>query len=147
MIVSGILLRNGETRSCGCLKLETHRLPKGEAAFNSICARMKKEANNCGRSWDLTKDQVKGVIFQPCFYCGAQPSQLAGYRRDGHEINGTILYNGLDRVDNDKGYTLDNIVTCCGECNRGKREGAQEEYIQRCNRIAERHPRGLKEET
>lgn len=27
---------------------------------------------------------------------------------------------GLDRINNSKGYTIDNIVPCCGNCNKLK---------------------------
>jgi hypothetical protein len=44
--------------------------------------------------------------------------------------NGEYLYNGLDRVDNTKGYIISNIVSCCGQCNRAKGILSQEEFLQ-----------------
>ena len=31
-----------------------------------------------------------------------------------------FVYNGIDRVDNSKGYTLNNILVCCYDCNTKK---------------------------
>jgi hypothetical protein len=33
-----------------------------------------------------------------------------------------INFNGLDRIDNRKGYVSDNIVPCCSDCNLAKRD-------------------------
>lgn len=38
-----------------------------------------------------------------CYYCG-----------DGLPLYGS----GMDRIDNGKGYTLDNVVPCCFKCNK-----------------------------
>ena len=44
-------------------------------------------------------------------------------------LNGDYLYNGLDRVDNNKGYFEDNVVPCCGVCNKMKGTMKQEEFL------------------
>jgi hypothetical protein len=31
-----------------------------------------------------------------------------------------MVFNGIDRVDNTKGYTLENCVPCCTRCNLAK---------------------------
>lgn len=54
-----------------------------------------------------------------CTYCGIDAGQL--WRMNAAAINGGRLESiGVDRVDNERGYDLDNIVACCGPCNRIK---------------------------
>lgn len=48
---------------------------------------------------DLTREFVLEECKKPCIYCG-----------DTKRI-------GLDRIDNTKGHTKDNVVPCCYECN------------------------------
>lgn len=55
--------------------------------------------------WDLTLEQYKTVIQQVCHYCEGPISEF------GHN---------LDRKDNQIGYVISNVVTCCGDCNRTK---------------------------
>lgn len=43
-------------------------------------------------------------------------------------MNGGYVYNGLDRRNNNKGYTHDNIVPCCKPCNYAKRDMNIEEF-------------------
>ena len=52
--------------------------------------------------FNLTVDDVAEICNKPCFYCG-KPYCL-----------------GIDRIDNSKGYTVDNCVPCCGCCNKMK---------------------------
>lgn len=52
-----------------------------------------------GLEYDLTLDQAKAVMSLPCFYCCKPESK------------------GLDRISNDIGHTVSNIVPCCGICN------------------------------
>lgn len=44
------------------------------------------------------------------------------------QCNGDYVYNGIDRVDNTKGYTIDNVVPCCGICNMAKGKLNQQEF-------------------
>ena len=118
--VAGEHLRSGKTRSCGCLQRDIagklNRLPEGEAAFNAMARRTKHQARTRGLEWNLTDKQVRRLTKQPCHYCGTKPSQVYS----GKNLNGTYIYNGLDRTDNTKGYTIDNVVPCCGTCNHAK---------------------------
>jgi hypothetical protein len=111
IVVSGIKLRAGGKKSCGC----QHPLPKGKAAFNALVGRFRSRAKERGFEYSLTDDQAFELSQQPCFYCGAPPNQKL--KVNG---NGDLVYNGLDRVDNSKGYSIDNVVPCCGTCNHSK---------------------------
>jgi len=121
-VVTGAHLRNGTTRSCGCI----HKLDKGEAAFRALVYAMKGSAKKRGHKWQLTREQVRHLTKQPCYYCGVEPSQIHQYRRSE-----PYVYNGLDRVDNTKGYTIDNVVPCCFTCNTAKSTLAVSEFKSR----------------
>lgn len=54
------------------------------------------------------------------------------------ESDKVLRYNGIDRTDNDKGYTTDNCVSCCGKCNSLKGTLSQGEFRQLVTSIYER---------
>ena len=58
-----------------------------------------------GTVCDLTKEQIERLIADSCFYCGE-----------------TKLRMTLDRLDNSKGHTLDNVVAACIRCNYARRD-------------------------
>jgi len=49
---------------------------------------------------EITREQICELINKPCHYCGE-----------------TCIPIGIDRVDNNKGHTNNNIVSCCIRCN------------------------------
>lgn len=55
--------------------------------------------------WSISLDEYKFLITNPCAYCGGDLNALGV---------------GLDRVVNSLGYTPENVVPCCRECNRIK---------------------------
>ena len=119
--VVGYNLRNGNTNSCGCYftecvkgRLPNNKLPKGEANINSLYGRYKRSAKNRSIDFVLDKKSFVELINDDCYYCGNKPST----KYSGHSTyNGSIVYNGIDRVDNSIGYIIDNCVTCCSDCN------------------------------
>lgn len=146
-VVLGHSLRRGVTQSCGCLRRERmreiHILPKGEAAFNDLFSSIKRRAKHLNRVFDLTKEQVKYLTSQPCYYCGAKPAQFGTKLENTRNRNGAYIYNGLDRVNNEEGYVLENIVPCCGICNHAKSTMTQDEFLGWVSRIYQRkhsHP-------
>lgn len=66
--------------------------------------RAEASATRNGKSWDLLPDEYVNLIMQNCMYCN-------------HNVGtGT----GLDRINNDLGYIIDNVVPCCEECNTAR---------------------------
>jgi len=139
-------LMQSEKISCGCKTSENLSIansnPKYKASFNEVYRTYKYRNKTRFNSEDfLTKDQFKKLIYDKCHYCGDYPSS----KSNTHEkrFNGAIVYNGLDRVDNFKGYTLNNVVTCCGSCNKMKSTLTYEEFILQIGKIYARHQKKI----
>ena len=81
-----------------------------------------RDAKRRGILFELTFDQFMRWWQQSCSYCGDSIETI-----------------GLDRTDNLRGYVEDNIVPCCGKCNKMKLEMSQEEFFSRCERIVAMH--------
>lgn len=133
--VTGSSLRAGQTKSCGCIV----RLPKGVSGFNTVYRRYRNQASERNYSWNLSKEEFAEIISKPCFYCGAEPDQCSRGRRS----NGGFIYNGVDRLNNSIGYEINNVVPCCGVCNRMKSDatldGFKNKIVDIYNRIISSH--------
>lgn len=76
-----------------------------------------------GLDFQLTLEDFEARFWQkPCWYCGE-----------------AIPTAGVDRIDNAKGYTNENTVSCCTTCNLMKRKSGQEEFLAKCVQIARLH--------
>ncbi len=60
------------------------------------------------KDWQITQEQWERMSDCCCVYC---------YKPARNKVG---TGSGLDRKDNDKGYTIDNVVPCCGRCNQIK---------------------------
>lgn len=127
-------LRNGNTKSCGCLADDIKnekRKPNNAAEIHHVWLQYKRHAIDRNLEWPLTDDDVKNIILQPCHYCGEEKTNcvITKHCKEG------FYYNGIDRMDNSKGYYLDNVVPCCSKCNRAKGEMSYKEFIELANKI------------
>ena len=102
-------------------------LPDGGSAFNSLIARYKKRAENKGMVWELTTEEFRRLTKENCYLCGAEPSTIAPSR---YKPAGDYVYNGIDRVDNSKGYTDSNSKACCWTCNSIKKNRSLAELLE-----------------
>lgn len=77
-------------------------------------ARGKYGANRRKKTWTISFEDYEGLLKLPCTYCNKSLSDETG--------------SGLDRKDNERGYSLDNVNPCCADCNRrrAKSMGADE---------------------
>lgn len=122
-------LIGGITKSCGCLK-EERILPCGEACFNRFYGIYQRNAKKKSLDFMLSKQEFKEITEQCCHYCGAKPTPTVSSTIK--KITGTETYvsNGIDRIDNNKGYTINNVIPCCSNCNYAKRNRNYEEYLE-----------------
>jgi hypothetical protein len=122
-------LRVGNTKSCGCRK--GRYLPKGDAIFNAVFRSYENHANDRNLAFDLSIEEFKNITQQNCFYCGVAPFTTRKYK------NNHFTYNGIDRVDNSLGYSLENAVPCCKICNSAKSDRSYDDFISWVERIHE----------
>lgn len=114
-----------KVKTCGCSGKAFKRLDDGEAAFNELFGRYKKQAMDRGYCFELSKEQFKDHTESLCYYCGAPPKSKVT-----NSSKSVYYYNGVDRKDNTLGYTPENTVPCCAVCNRGKRDMGYKEFTQ-----------------
>lgn len=71
--------------------------------------------------FELSKDQYYNIKILPCYVCGKVTD-------DKHT-------NGIDRINNDIGYTLDNCRSCCITCNLMKKDMSFDDFIDQLKNI------------
>ena len=139
-------LTKKHTRSCGCIFLECKVVP--DAGFRGLLQQYRSEATLRGLEWALTDEEFKILTLSPCYYTGRLPSQVfisshSRYRRRKHGLppnpNGTYVYNGVDRLDSEVGYTTENCVPACKAANMAKQSLSEAEFIQLCKEVAQHH--------
>jgi hypothetical protein len=80
----------------------------------------KAAAKRRGIEFSLTRDEFISYWGKPCSYCGDSVDKI-----------------GLDRIDSDRGYFVDNVVPCCILCNWVKMRRSAIDFISHCRRVAE----------
>ena len=132
----------GNIRRSRCRKC--HLLPQGEAGCRSLYRLYRRHASQNGRLFTLSLETFRIVTSKPCHYCGVAPSQVKEARtRKAKYTWCYYTYNGLDRSDNAKGYTLANVAPCCKICNRAKQSMPQDEFIAYIRRIIDNGTAGV----
>lgn len=79
-----------------------YRIKSTELKVRFRCA--KDRAKRKSMQFTLTFEEYCSIISKPCFYSGESMEKDQG--------------SGLDRIDNSKGYHLDNVLPSRGWCNR-----------------------------
>lgn len=128
--VRGSHLRGGRSKDCGCGRKETVR----EMGYNRRkegCTKTQKykqyqkDAKSRGVSWDLTFDEFLSLASQNCNYCGSEPKN----RHTNESKTEEFLYQGIDKIDPTTGYSIENCVPCCYQCNLSKNNYTLIEFL------------------
>jgi hypothetical protein len=146
-------IMKGIVNSCGCAVrvrgsktgLANRRFSPYEVSWNHKYCQYRGAAKTRGLAWNLSFTQARGLMSQPCFYCGAAPEagSFVKYRRRlvtaSEEQQGIIFANGIDRKDNTNGYSVDNCVSCCTACNLAKGTRTLEDFLKWAQRVSSHH--------
>ena len=122
---------SGKTVSCGCYqrkrikeprKPQASRMSAYDRAIRVVWDAYRKRARLSELVFGLSFDQFVWYLRQPCWYCGTLGGNcLNTQKRHRTQILPIFAtYNGLDRLNSDKGYLPENVVSCCGKCNWAK---------------------------
>lgn len=105
-----------------------------ETYYNYYKQRVESNNNKNSRKykeWDLTLEDFTKLVHSDCLYCGKKPSKDNMWNKSGKRK--TILeepeFNGIDRVDSNKGYIIENCVPCCTICNHMKNDLTTKEFF------------------
>ncbi len=85
------------------------------ADCTALYMRYQAGAAKRGYAFELSIEQARVMFSAPCMYCHYPPRGE---------------FNGIDRVDNAKGYLPENCVPCCKWCNRAKGDGRLEQFME-----------------
>lgn len=96
--------------------------PNLTSAFKRIFRTYKNRAKYRNLSFTLSIEEFKKIIDSNCFYCNLEPDNIS------KEYNTIYSYSGIDRLDNNLGYTVKNSVACCKTCNIAKNNLSTEEF-------------------
>lgn len=123
--IQGNCLTTGNSQSCGCKRADNLREQKQLRPFEWLFNLLKASSSRRGFPFSLIYEDF--LIFteeKECNYCGS-PVNWCAYSQNRNTRG--YGYN-LDRKDSSMGYSLDNVVVCCGVCNQAKNDLTVEEF-------------------
>jgi len=143
-------IKSGYKRSCGCQNY--HLLRHGNIKHHPKKATIKRELNKYKQlakkrnyHWKISDWLAIKLFFSDCVYCGSPPllNKNSLITKNGKYISlnkercekGFVKLNGIDRVDNNKGYIESNVVSCCATCNFAKNILSKEDFLNWINRL------------
>ena len=90
-----------------------------------------------GHSFNLTIDEFKDIIKNDCHYCGEPPQKSTNkiLISRGNVNEPPFYYNGIDRINSNMGYEIENCVPCCGTCNYMKNTLSKDDFLFKIQRI------------
>ena len=146
-------LRKQKTQSCGCLLKEKSKISKRRlinpkiSSIYSLYKQYQNSAKHKKHLFQLTIEQFSKIIFQNCYYCNQEPSKIFSnyFKKDGSPSyrsikknlnlndvyfqNSIIKVNGIDRLNNNIGYSISNTVPCCWVCNNKKSNSNYNDFL------------------
>lgn len=129
------LLSKKHGHNCGCVKF------KNTTLYNNLFIDYKRNAHHRHINFELSFDEFIELIKRPCYYCGITYSNISKKTNTiKHIHNIDLLYNGIDRLDSKQGYTNDNCVPACKQCNYAKSNYTITYFLNHINTIKNKQP-------
>lgn len=106
---------------------------------NKLYSEYKRNALKRNINFELSFDEFDEITNKNCLYCNSEPKEIdINYiKQYGCKSQPTIYKNGIDRINNDEGYTKENCVPCCSKCNMMKRDNDIYDFLKQIELIYE----------
>ena len=78
----------------------------------------KYSAKKRNYEFNLSLNEFKDIVSKSCIYCNENKKRI-----------------GIDRIDNFIGYTKENSVSCCKNCNMMKKDLSKKEFLSHIEKI------------
>ena len=144
-------LSSKKSKSCGCLKREFLEkrghywelyVDREKALLKVQYSHIKRRNKKIGFSEIIDFKSFAVLAKSPCKYCGLEYSKEIEDRlnesKKTKRLSDYILKcNGIDRVDNNRGYTKENSVACCKYCNFAKHTMSEGDFYNWIKRVYE----------
>ncbi len=146
LVVSSVLIR-GVVKSCGCKNFmvdygSISYDDPAKSTWNAILRSYKIKARRRELVWGLDEEKAMELFKSNCHYCGTPPRNKKSLYMNKNGTYGRnkfvnedrikktfVLFNGIDRKDNGKGYIVENCVPCCSICNMAKHQMPYEGFL------------------
>jgi hypothetical protein len=145
--VAGSYMLAGHTSTCGKCRsgqvgvartAQLARLHKNnikvKAPRNFVLSQYRHSAKRRNLVFTLTDEIFDTLIAGDCYWCGGPPSN-----RHTSDAGYSISYNGIDRLNPDIGYDIENCVSCCAVCNFMKSDLTLEQFNEKIVLIYKKH--------
>lgn len=133
-------LNGVEAKQNRCSKCQTplnakkRILPDYGAIRNGLYLKYKTKSLDRGYEFNITFEEFDNMLQKNCYYCGEEPES---HYSDLHILREKTPFkrNGIDRIDNTKGYIINNCVPCCTMCNYAKLHFSIEDFSKWLKRL------------
>lgn len=98
------------------------RSRKTKSVYKRLYFAQRLYAKRRSIEWGLDIKTWYRLVKSDCYLCGDKPKNRYKVNHRGREIHGmSFIYQGIDRINNSRGYLIDNVAPCCASCNYMKR--------------------------
>lgn len=111
----GNTLKNIKIGCSPCYAKSLRRTDK-KPAFSKYYSSLKANAKSRSIEVEISLDEFVKIASNNCYWCDLPPQPKNGFK----EWQDSVMISGIDRKDNSIGYTVQNSVPCCYDCNRAK---------------------------
>jgi hypothetical protein len=121
-------------------KRENHRwVSTGTGTVSgTLMTYMKRKAKERDLCWELTSDQLWELFEKQkgkCALSGVDLHMSTEINKQ-HNLDRTHMTASLDRIDNAKGYTIENVQWIHKTVNLMRRQYSVDDYVEWCRRVA-----------
>jgi hypothetical protein len=140
-VVLGNNLRNGRALQCQSCSYKTRPQSTRKQSDMERLFRLSvvQRSLRAGIEYDITVEQFSNIVRQNCYYCGVEPRLRSNKTVNKYSPNFSLYANGVDRRNNDIGYTVANCLPCCKDCNTAKASLSAEDFFSLIARVYDKH--------